>query len=113
MMIALFLMLINISARSSSKLAIRTAGAWKLLSRIPDLVVRWSWLIEYSIRFTHPRLMNLLVAGRSMKQIAGQLQISVPTCSKHRAKVLEKLDVDNDVRLALWIHGRTTAPRSE
>ena len=58
-------------------------------------------------------VMDLLVAGRSMKQIAGQLQISVPTCSKHRAKVLEKLDVDNDVRLALWVHGRTTAPRSE
>jgi RNA polymerase sigma factor (sigma-70 family) len=54
-------------------------------------------------------VMDLLVAGHSMMQIAGKLQISVPTCSKHRTKVLEKLEVDNDVRLALCIHGRTTS----
>ena len=55
-------------------------------------------------------VMDLLVAGHLMKQIASQLQISVPTCSKHRAKVLEKLEVDNDVRLALCVHRRTTHP---
>jgi two-component system response regulator FixJ len=55
-------------------------------------------------------VMDLLVAGHLMKQIASQLQISVPTCSKHRAKVLEKLEIDNDVRLALCVHGRTTHP---
>ena len=54
-------------------------------------------------------VMDLLVAGHSMMKIAGKLQISVPTCSKHRTKVLEKLEVDNDVRLALCIHGRTTS----
>ncbi len=58
-------------------------------------------------------VMDLLVAGHPMKEIASQLQISVPTCSKHRTKVLEKLEVDNDVRLALWVHGRTTPPHSE
>ncbi len=53
-------------------------------------------------------VMELLVAGYPMKQIAGKLQISVPTCSKHRTKVLEKLEVDNDVRLALCVHRRAT-----
>ena len=58
-------------------------------------------------------VMDLLVAGHPMKQIASQLQISVPTCSKHRAKVLEKLEVDNDVRLALCVHSRITPPHAE
>ena len=49
-------------------------------------------------------VMDLLVVGQSMKQIASQLQISLPTCSKHRASVLEKLDVDNDVQLVRRIH---------
>ena len=53
-------------------------------------------------------VMDLLVAGHLMKQIASQLQISVPTCSKHRTEVLEKLEVDNDVRLALCVRGGTT-----
>ncbi len=44
-------------------------------------------------------VMDLLVSGHSMKQISGKLDISLPTCSKHRAKVLSKLDVDNDVQL--------------
>jgi len=49
-------------------------------------------------------IMDLLVAGQSMKQIAATLQISLPTCSKHRASVLEKLDVDNDVQLVRRVH---------
>jgi len=44
-------------------------------------------------------VMDLLVAGQSMKQIANMLRISLPTCSKHRANVLEKMDVKNDVQL--------------
>lgn len=53
-------------------------------------------------------VMDLLVAGHPMKHISARLEISLPTCSKHRAKVLEKLEVDNDVQLALCVHGRTT-----
>lgn len=44
-------------------------------------------------------VMDLLVTGHSMKQIAGVLQISLPTCSKHRGNVLDKLGVANDVQL--------------
>ena len=44
-------------------------------------------------------VMDLLIAGKTMKTIAMLLEISVQTCSKHRAKVLDKLSVDNDVEL--------------
>ena len=49
-------------------------------------------------------VMDLLVAGQSMKQIAKELQISLPTGSKHRTKVLEKMDVRNDVQLVRRVH---------
>jgi FixJ family two-component response regulator len=44
-------------------------------------------------------VMDLIVAGKPMKLIATELGISIQTCSKHRARVLEKLDVSNDVEL--------------
>jgi RNA polymerase sigma factor (sigma-70 family) len=72
--------------------------------------------IDQRIARLSPRereVMDLLVAGHPMKQIASQLQINVTTCSKHRTKVIAKLEVDNDVRLALCVHGRTTPLHSE
>ncbi len=53
-------------------------------------------------------VMDLLVNGHSMKQIAGELGISLPTCSKHRTNVLEKLGVDNDVQLVRHVHAWKT-----
>ena len=53
-------------------------------------------------------IMDLLVNGRSMKQISSKLKISLPTCSKHRASLLEKLDVDNDVQLVRRVHSWKT-----
>jgi two-component system, LuxR family, response regulator FixJ len=54
-------------------------------------------------------VMDLMLAGRSLKQIASQLGISVPTCSKHRARVLEKTEVVNDVELVrLMLTGKRT-----
>ena len=55
-------------------------------------------------------VMDLLVVGRSMKQIAGALKISLPTCSKHRSGVLDKLEVENDVQLVRRIHAWKTPP---
>ncbi len=55
-------------------------------------------------------VMDMLVAGHSMKQIATKLQISLPTCSKHRSSVLEKLDVENDVQLVRRVHAWKTPP---
>lgn len=44
-------------------------------------------------------VMDLIVAGDSMKEIGRKLQISLPTCSKHRAKLLIKMKAKNDVAL--------------
>ncbi len=44
-------------------------------------------------------VMELLVQGRSLKQISIEFGISFQTVSKHRARVLNKLEVGNDVEL--------------
>jgi len=52
-------------------------------------------------------VVDLLVTGKTMKQIAAQLGISIPTCSKHRSRSLDKLEVENDVELVrLMLTGR-------
>jgi DNA-binding NarL/FixJ family response regulator len=48
-------------------------------------------------------VMQLLVLGRSQKQIATELGITFQTTAKHRAKVLEKLGVANDVELVRFV----------
>jgi two-component system response regulator FixJ len=44
-------------------------------------------------------VMELLLTGKTQKQIAAELNISIQTAAKHRSKVLEKLQVANDVEL--------------
>ena len=44
-------------------------------------------------------VMEMLVSGLSQKQIAQELNISVQTAAKHRARVLDKLKLQNDVEL--------------
>jgi two-component system response regulator TtrR len=44
-------------------------------------------------------VMHLLVTGKSLKQVAAELDIGAQTAAKHRARVLEKLGVVNDVEL--------------
>ena len=44
-------------------------------------------------------VMDLIVAGKTQKQIAAELNITVQTAAKHRARVLQKLSVSNDVEL--------------
>lgn len=42
---------------------------------------------------------ELLVSAKNIKQIAAELNIGVQTAAKHRAAVLKKLDVKNEVEL--------------
>ena len=68
------------------------------LRRHPNLAHR---LAELSRR--ELEVMNLIVKGKSQKQIAAELYISFQTVAKHRAKVLTKIGVNNDVELARLI----------
>ena len=45
-------------------------------------------------------VMEMIAGGQTLKQIAQALGISVQTASKHRARVLEKMEVTTDVALA-------------
>ena len=40
-----------------------------------------------------------IVEGKSVKQMAGHFQISFQTAAKHRARILRKMEVSNDVEL--------------
>ncbi len=62
--------------------------------RVSDLSLRLETL---SAR--EREVMDLIADGNSMKQIASEFKISIQTCSKHRARVLEKMGVSNDVEL--------------
>jgi len=44
-------------------------------------------------------VMKLLVTGLTLKSIAEELGISVQTASKHRLRLFEKLDIQNEVEL--------------
>ena len=50
-------------------------------------------------------VMELLADAMTLKEIAAKLNISVQTASKHRARVLDKLQVKNEVAMLkmLWI----------
>ena len=49
--------------------------------------------------------MDRLVAGRTVKQIATEFEVSIQTIAKHRTKLLEKLKVENDIELVRLILG--------
>ena len=44
--------------------------------------------------------MEMIAAGQTLKQVACALEISIQTASKHRVRVLEKMEVATDVALA-------------
>jgi FixJ family two-component response regulator len=44
-------------------------------------------------------VLNLVVDGKTVKQIAAELGVGFPTAARHRTRVLEKLHVTNDVEL--------------
>lgn len=76
----------------------------------------WSEVNARIARLT-PRereVMEMIAAGQTLKQIACSLEISIQTASKHRARVLEKMEVTTDVglsRLALPLeYTAQTAP---
>ncbi len=60
----------------------------------PDLTAQRSLLTP-----REQEVMDLLVDGKSVKQIAVELGVGFPTAARHRSRVLEKMQVGNDVEL--------------
>jgi DNA-binding NarL/FixJ family response regulator len=56
-----------------------------------------------------------IAQGWSNAQIAGQLHVSVATVKAHVSRLLTKLDLDNRVQIALFVHqaAGTAAPRGQ
>lgn len=57
---------------------------------------------QLRLRTLTPRereVMDRLMEGKTLKQIALELNVSVQTSSKHRMRILEKLRVTNDIEL--------------
>jgi len=48
-------------------------------------------------------VLELLVAGNSMKNIAAEFGTSFQAVSRHRQRILEKIGVEGDVNLARWV----------
>jgi FixJ family two-component response regulator len=48
-------------------------------------------------------VMDLLVEGKSVKQIAVELGVGFPTAARHRSRVLEKMNAENDVELVRMV----------
>jgi two-component system, LuxR family, response regulator FixJ len=65
----------------------QTARTSELASRMERLSIRQN------------EVLKLLIAGKHSKQIASELGIGEKTVAKHRASVLEKMQVDNVVEL--------------
>ena len=68
-----------------------------------------------SVESLSPRefeVMTKLAAGRSLKEIAEELSLSVKTVSTFRSRVLQKLGLQNNVELAHYAAERGLVPRS-
>ena len=80
--------------------ALATNAAWRReQARLEEIRVK--------IRTLTPRereVMDQLIDGKTLKQIASQFAISVQTAAKHRSRVLDKLRVANDVELVRVIN---------
>ncbi len=53
--------------------------------------------------------MRLVAAGRSNREIAAALFVSVPTVKRHVANVLAKLDLPSRSALNTWAHAHGLA----
>jgi two-component system, LuxR family, response regulator FixJ len=82
----------------------RDAAARKATRGQPDLSPMLNVLTE-----REREVMDRLVAGRTVKQIATEFEVSIQTIAKHRAKLLEKLHVENDIELVRLILGAGSA----
>lgn len=48
------------------------------------------------------QVMTLLASGKTVSQVAAELQLSVPTVSTYRARILEKMQLENNAQLTQY-----------
>jgi FixJ family two-component response regulator len=68
----------------------------------PDISLQRSRLTPRELE-----VMDLLVEGKTVKQIAAELGVGFPTAARHRTRVLEKMQVTNDVELVRLVLSAT------
>lgn len=74
---------------------------WRIARLVDNSQSRNSVLAERLKSLSRRELdaLNLMVSGISLKQLALKLGVGVQTAAKHRSRVLEKMNVENDVQL--------------
>jgi two-component system response regulator DctR len=83
--------------------------ALRVDAKLRSQTVSWTDLETQRASLT-PReqeVMELLVAGKSVKQIAAELGVGFPTAARHRSRVLDKMGVANDVELVRLVLAAT------
>ena len=72
-----------------------------LLTRVSEMIapVVHARMERAKLTPREAEVMDLIVSGKTQKQIAAELAFSIQTAARHRARVLEKLHVRNDVEL--------------
>jgi two-component system response regulator FixJ len=76
----------------------RDAQKREQLARSPQLQRQLA-----TLTMREKEVLDRLVEGRSLKQIALEFGVSIQTAAKHRTKVLEKLGVTNDIELVRMV----------
>ncbi|MCG8587534.1 MAG: response regulator [Pirellulales bacterium] len=54
-------------------------------------------------------VLELILAGKSIKQLAFHFEISIQTAAKHRSRILDKMRVQNDVELVRMVNADSAA----
>ena len=70
------------------------------------------WTAEHRLSDREYQVLCLLGSGKSVRQIAYDLRRSVRTISTHRARILEKLEMQTDAQLVHYVlQQRLVEPR--
>jgi DNA-binding CsgD family transcriptional regulator len=59
--------------------------------------------MEQQLSHREYQVMHLTISGKSLKDIAGKLSISVQTVSTHRARALKKMGLHNTAELIRYV----------
>ena len=79
--------------------AVEKDAHWRTLSEIDvDIQSRVD-----SLTPKEREVLDSLVQGKSIKQIASHFNVSIQTAAKHRSRILDKMQVDNEVELVYML----------